>query len=962
MALPFERRGQLLAYLALGRTWVPRAEIAAVLWPGQDTKLAYTNLRKALHRLQAAPWAKALESEGGALRFAVPSDVADFEAALQQKRVADALARYRGALLEGFDDAASEAWSGWLAFGRERLRSAWREAALAHLEGEPDATAAIELSARLLDSDPLDEAALSSHLRALASAGRSAQARAAYRDFVTRLKDDLGIAPGTRLQALHDSLFAPASSPKPLRDEGFVGRSVELRQVETLLANADCQVVTVVGPGGAGKTRLAHRALAELFDRYPGGTAFVALEHARTAGDIAGAIARELGVDPRAGDILQEIAKSLDARRFLMVLDNFEHVAGHAASLEALVRGCPDLQLIVTSRARLGIAREQLLPLEGLPWPDAEDQDRFEAFDAVRLFVRAARRVDPAFAADSPAAIVEICRRVEGLPLALELAAGWTRVLSCEAIAAQLREGAQLLHAPQGGHGTRHASMEVVFEQSWRLLGAAERDALARASVFCGGFTADAAKAIAKASLPILGALVDKSLLRREGSRLQMHPLVQHMAGARLAASPLHAQAHRAHAVYYHRLLEQGRCGVEDGTGEALARVEAEYLNCVAAWQWAARGAMNDALMRSALPLLHFCDHRLRLAEGLGLLREALDSAAVREDARLRALLLASAAHMEYRLDRYGEAQANARRALASAPSSDHATRLLGLKVLGGCALWLGELEEARGHYREALREADPPSAAGVLDNLALVEKSMGRYAEALKLSRRSLDHHRRLGDAAGEALCLNNLGILLMTLKEWEAARAQLLEGLEVTRRHGIANSRALILTNLVEAEIQAGDTAAAETCMREALELAQASGQRAVTGYLKLKASEIALGRGNLGAARAELAAALGIARAIGRPEAQFVGVLQFAEILAAQGEAGGARCVLSFVASHESAGAPEREQANARLAALPASDARWPGFTLEALVQRILLETDSGYSRLVAAFHEKEPATRP
>ncbi len=213
-ALPFERRGQLVAYLAMKRGWVGRAELAALLWPDLASKLAYTNLRKTLFRLQGAAWSPAIVSEGGALRLTIDTDVAAFEQALADGRLADAIALRAGEFLTGFDDDANEAWSNWLSFERERLRVAWRGAVLARLEEEIDAAEGIDLSGRLLVSDPLDEAALRAHLAWLARAGQSARARQVYREFAARLEKDLGLAPSADLAAFQDGLSTAAPRPR----------------------------------------------------------------------------------------------------------------------------------------------------------------------------------------------------------------------------------------------------------------------------------------------------------------------------------------------------------------------------------------------------------------------------------------------------------------------------------------------------------------------------------------------------------------------------------------------------------------------------------------------------------------------------------------------------------------------------------------------------------------------------
>jgi len=176
-ALPSERRGQLVAFLAMKQAWVGRPELAALFWPDQSSKLAFANLRKTLFRLQGVAWADGLEVEGSAVRMVATTDVADFEAALRDGRVADALPLYTGDALRGLDDGQSEAWTGWLHFERERLRTAWRSAALDYLQGEIEPAAGVDVSARLLDADPLDEAALRAHMVWLSRHGHGARAR-----------------------------------------------------------------------------------------------------------------------------------------------------------------------------------------------------------------------------------------------------------------------------------------------------------------------------------------------------------------------------------------------------------------------------------------------------------------------------------------------------------------------------------------------------------------------------------------------------------------------------------------------------------------------------------------------------------------------------------------------------------------------------------------------------------------
>ena len=965
-ALPFERRSQLLAFLALRRSWVGRAELASLLWPEQETKLAYTNLRKTLFRLQSAAWAPSLDAQGGALRFEVATDVADFEAALRERRLADAIAFRRGELLAGFEDDGNTGWSSWLAFERDRLRAAWRGAALDHLTDDLDPAVGVGLSARLLDHDPLDEAALRAYMSWLARSGQGALARQAYRAFAARLADDLGVAPSAELSALHDAI-AEQGAPRIATpraacpdDAGFVGRAAELRTIVDLLAKGECRLVSLLGPGGVGKTRLAQRAMNELAASFADGAVFVPLDDVATAGELPGRVAREFGVKLAGSTApIEQVAAFLREREMLLVLDNFEQLAAHAPLVQTLLAAAPRVRAIVTTRVRLGIAAEWLVPLDGLPCPEAEDRDRVESFDAARLFVQAARRVEPALAPQLEAdAIVDICRAVGGLPLALEIAAAWIRVLSCEAIAAELSKGSELLHAVDPARPPRHASIEVVFDQSWHLLSGREREALARLSMFRGGFAAEAARAVTGASLPVLAALADKSLLRKEGSRMHLHPLVAQLAARRLSEGEARHAAERAHALYHHREMAERRRAVEDGDRDALSWMERELENCRAAFRWSIAQDDAQTLARSIRTLLFFYDHRGRFEEGLALFQEGSRAPCASSDGLLGARLLAATSHLAYRLDRYAEAEATAERAQALAPR-DRDTRLQCLKVLAACALRRGRHADAKRFYRKALAQApaslDPHGEAALLDNLALVEKELGRYEESIRLSHASLAAHRRLGDAAGIALCLNNLGAMYFDLGRHEAASAHMREALVLTERHGLVSTRGLILANLTEHAIAAGDLATAATYAERALEIARAGGNRAVESWLLLQLTRLALRSADAAAARSHLASSLGLAVAVGAPAFQMAGVTIFAEILAAEGQIDVARAVLAFAAAHPSTSAPQREEIGAQLARLPAADAeapRWPSIELPELVDRIVVESGIGHRPLIAA----------
>jgi len=969
--LPLERRSQLLVWLALRREAVARSELAALLWPEQSRKQAFGNLRTTIFRAQALPWAAGLQADPGALRLELASDVAEFEAALQDERGADALRLVRGELLAGFDDGSNEAWTRWLGFERERLRVAWRKAALARLAGATDSAAALALAAQLLEQDPLDEAALRGQMLQLQRDGQPAAARAAYRAYAERLADELGLEPGAELRALHAALGVgggPASWPAAVAapaDPGFIGRAVELQRAGALLARDDCRLLCLIGPGGVGKTRLARQLLHELAPRFGDGAVFVPLEDVETPDAFAHRVLQQLDVVAHAaqGDALRAAIAALQPRHALLVLDNFEQLAAHAALLERLLQACPRLKLLVTSRTRLAVAGEWSMPLEGLPCPDPEDEADAGRFDAVRLFVQTALRVRPALSvAAEGAAIVNICRLVDGLPLAIELAAAWARVMPCAAIADELRRGGELLRATDAAHPPRHASIEQVFEQSWKHLSATEGQALARLAVFRGGFTPEAARATAGASLPVLAALADKSMLHHQGQRLQLHPLVQQFAQAQLTDEHERARTQDAHADYFLALMGQQRRGAEIGNRRALDTIDAECDNLQAALRHAVALGRAEPLAQALPSVMAYCEHRARFEDGVALMQLVTEAPGLLQAAALQATARGYAAMLRYRQARYADAAALAQQALAQARSARDATaRLVALRALAASAMGSGRLDDSQRLWREALALAHKQSwpTGTMLDNLAVVAKHRGDYEASLQLSADALAQYRAAGHHAALAQGLSNRASMCLLMDDHEQAEAHLREAATLAEREGLTSTRAYVLANLTELALKTQDWAAAAAHAERALALARTGALRSLAGWLMVQLARLAARRGELAAARQGLAEAADQALALDLPSLKAAVMLGLADVVEGQGQAAAARRVLAFAAEDSSLGSANRDELRAewarRAAALREPDPPWPGLTLRELLRRVVDEADTGHAalaRLLAA----------
>jgi predicted ATPase/DNA-binding SARP family transcriptional activator len=654
-------------------------ELVDALWgdavPG-DQANALQSLVSRLRR--ALPDAGLIASAPGGYRLAIPPDAVDairFERLAREGRRAlaaghaadavgplrEALALWRGPALADADEAPyAAAPAARLAELRLSAREDLYEAELA--AGHQTAAMVAELEA-LAEAQPMRERPLGLLMRARYGAGRQAEALAAYEAYRARLAGELGVDPSPALRELHLAMLrgdagltpAPATAQPPppgnLRASltSFVGRDEELRLIAKRLA--DGRLVTLVGPGGAGKTRLATTAAAELAEGCPGGVWLAELAAVVDPDDVpqavlgalgqrvTGIIDRGLGRHPGASrDAMSLLTDAIPDAPTLLVLDNCEHLVTAAARLaDRLLGARPRLRVLATSREPLAITGEALCPVPplGLPGPGAPAADATGS-PAVRLFADRAAAVRPGFAVDeaSTAAVAEICRRLDGLPLAIELAAARLRTLTPGQLAARLDDRFRLLTGGSRTAMPRHQTLRAVVDWSWGLLTDEERDLAARLAVFAGGATPSSVEGVtglsADEALELLSSLADKSLLHiaegDEEPRFRMLETLREYGLERLAEQGRTRQVRDAHAAYFVRLAETAEPHLR-GPGQLpwVDRLIAERDNLLATLHHAVavRDAATATRLAAALGL--FWTMRGNHAEAANWLKLALD-------------------------------------------------------------------------------------------------------------------------------------------------------------------------------------------------------------------------------------------------------------------------------------------------------------------------------------------------
>ena len=634
----------------------------------------------------------------------------------------------------------------------------------------------------------------------------------------------------------------------PMQTTPLIGREAELAALARLFTDPQCRLLTLTGMGGMGKTRLAVEFALSQQTEFPGGVYFISLAPVNSPEKIVPAIADVLDfgfsgpTDPKE-QLLNHLSTQIrnDA---LFILDNLEHLLGPISTsadqwgvvelVAEILQRLPQVKILGTSRERLNLHGEWSYELHGLSVPLASFAMGLEEYDSIALFVKSAQRIRPDFQATAAeqASLIQIVQLVEGVPLAIELAAAWVGILSCQEIAVEINSNLDFLTTSMRDIPERHRSIRATFDHSWKLLSEEERWALCQLSVFHGGFSREAAQQIAGASLPLLASLSAKSLVRRtDEGRYDLHEVIRQYALSHLNVHPLHLETHARHCEYYLTFVRDRASLLKSASQqETIRELTGEIDNIRAAWVWAIEHKRFDLLGQAGRGFGWYF-------EITGLYRDGIE--------QLELLV----------------------QALKTQPQDSQRDRILGLAHIHQALLYFrkGEFDQARQYYETAamvLRPLDDPTLlADALGFWGTILHLQGDYERARSLLEESLYFALQSRAVWFEAWAVYNLGHIDGLIGSYGKAYEQMLAGLAKWRELGDPQAIALGLNFLAPTLIHLDRYEEAKTCMLESIALCEQSKNRWGMGTAYRYLGVACIAAGEFGEAQAYLRKSLEI-----------------------------------------------------------------------------------------------------
>lgn len=804
----------LLIYVALQPQPQSREVLSTLLWPDQPQERGMTYLRTALANLQkqCAPYLYVTrQTIGMNPRSLYSVDIHMLQTTIETTLkhlplnatsaadLEEALKLYQGPFLEGISLRDAPAIDAWISAQNIQLQQqiiASHQALGEYALSQNQPVQGIAAIQHALELDPLHELSHRLLMRLYLQLGNRGAAVAQYERCRQLLFDELQIEPSLETTALYHEIRSETITLQPTRPASnvptpntpFIPRPQDLQAIDSLMRNPACRFITLIGLGGIGKTRLAIEIATRYDEVYRDGVFYVSLPGLDTPDQMTVSILHALKL-PLQGHLSpeKEIFQYLWRKQALLVLDNVETTHENALFLSRLSAHASQVKMLVTARERLNLQEEWVHPVHGLAVPSHENRNATHS-EAVQLFLQSAQRSRPdAISPHDQAHIIRICQAVEGIPLAIELAAAWVRLLSVEKIAEEIERTIDFLAAPTRNIPERHRSMRAVFDSSWAMLNTQERAIFCRLSMFRSGFTQAAAQKVAQVDVFTLLALVDKSLLQVSEGRYAFHEMLRQYAYEKLSeSSEALAQTLDRHVDYYADFFEQyGLSLMQDPEDPVYIALMTESQNCMLMWERLSQRGDVVTMGRLLRPFFRLFDTQNRYMEGERFFRQAIDTLE-RSDLPVDSLILARAkillALCSEVVNRYTESEQLARESLPIFLAQDAKWDVqLAYRCLGRSAYAHGLYNDAQCYFEQArtlLEQMDEPSAlATVLLRLSDIAGVLGQHEQAKRALEQSLRLLNKPAFKIARIRFLTTLGDIHIKLGELAEAEGHLLE-----------------------------------------------------------------------------------------------------------------------------------------------------------------------------------------
>lgn len=927
----YDKVRALLAYLAIESDFPHRRDaLTGLFWPEQTDIVARKSLNQAVYTLRkvlgdkkaaqvpfiladhttmqlnpdADVWVDVDAFQSGVTAVAHHKPIAVSETAVIDQ-IKAAIALYRGDFLKGMSISDSPAFDDWLALTREQLhRMAMEtlETLIQYHTWRGEYSTALTYARRLVELAPWQEESQQVLIRLLAYCGRRSEALRQFDICQQTLLDELGLEPAPETLRLVERIRKNQDRKNhnlPILATKFVGREIELAEINSQLAHPDCRLLTIVGPGGIGKSRLALEVAAKKQPVFLDGVFLVSLSFLGDADSLVTAVANALGFKfADKGDPQAQLFDYLFGKELLLLLDNFENRLPDANFLTECLRQAPAVKLLLTSRIRLNHKWETVYELDGLSLPVSKQDDQIESFSAIRLFVQSAQRVQREFEfhSENRFDILHICQLVEGLPLAIELAASWVRAMQCREIASEIEQGIDFLATNAAGWLPRHRSIRVIFNHSWQTLSTQEQKVFCRLALFRSGFDREAATQVANASYRDLVSLIDKSLLRRESNgRYAMHELVRQYAYEKLTATKTNlTKTQQRHAIYYADLLRFSKVEIMSSLPqETIQILDMSLANIRDTWRWAVSNRRHDLIQKMCNGLFWFYEWRNEYAEGKELFEFAVNQLTAAQHPHIPLLtgLLVRSGYFYTRLTEYDKARA------AFVESVRNLRQIGDQSELALATDFWGDLERQCSDYDKAkplLNESislyrmldDSFGLACALNHLAAVVQLQGDYLLSKRYANESLACFRQIGSQWGIAISLHNLGYAAYELGEYILAEQFYNESLTLRSQAGDLWGISSAHNNLGIVFYDKGDYDRAEVHFQQSISIREALGDIRGMAITYNNLGLIADVRGKYNQAEQQYKYSYHLCRQIGYQQGVSIALNNLGEVSAAQG----------------------------------------------------------------------------